>query len=100
MNRPNTMSEFITGGIGRVLLDWQLCLVIQDLVEHVRRVAHGARNDLGAVRRVLVRRPGVVRDPAAEAEVARQGSGVAGFDGDWEALTVRRRERATAPELG
>jgi hypothetical protein len=40
-----------------------------------------------------------VGDPAAEAEVARQSGRVARLDGDWEALTVRRRERATAPEL-
>jgi hypothetical protein len=49
-----------------VLLDWQLGFIVEDFVEHVGRVANGAGNDLRAVRRVLIRGPGVMSNPAAE----------------------------------
>jgi len=42
------------GGIGVVLLDPQLGLVIEQAIEHMRRIAHGGVNDLGMEGCVLI----------------------------------------------
>jgi hypothetical protein len=84
--------------VGRVLQDRQLGLVVEDLVEHIRRIADRRGDDLGTVLQELVRGPGVERHPLAVAEVARQGGGHPHLAGDGEPLAVGRRERPGAPE--
>ena len=42
------------GGIGIVLLDPQLGFVIEETIEHMRRIANGGVDDLGMKGRVLI----------------------------------------------
>ncbi len=60
----------VAGGVGGVLGDRQVGLVVENLVEHVGGVADGRHDHLAAVLRVLVARPGVEGDTPAVAEVA------------------------------
>ena len=49
-------------GVDRVLLDPQARLVVEQAVQHVRRLAGGGGDHLGVERAVLVRHMGVERD--------------------------------------
>jgi len=80
-----------------VLFDGQFGFVVQDLIQHVGRVAGRGGNRLAAVQRVLVGGPGVVREAASVPEVPRQSGGIASLDCHWKTLPVRGRERAGAP---
>ena len=44
-------------GVGRVLRDWQNCVVIEDPVQDVRRIADGRGDDLARALAVLIRGP-------------------------------------------
>jgi len=78
----------VAGGVGRVLLDRQLGLVVQDAVQHVGRVTNGGADDAGGVVGVLIARPDVERDAAAAAEVSRNRAGFGRVDADGVALAV------------
>src|SRR5271165_4810362 len=87
----------VTRRVRRVFQEWQLRLVVEDLVEDISRVADRGGDDLGAVLRELVCGPGVEGHPLAIAEVARQGRGHPHLAGDGEPLAVGQGQRAAAP---
>jgi hypothetical protein len=76
----------------------QLGFVVEDFIQHYRRVARRCRNNLRPELRVLIRSPGVEGQPAPIAEVARQRRRIGGLYRDREALTVGGRKRAATEQ--
>ena len=96
-------AEHLVGGasgVGEVLDDAQPRAVLEQPVQHVRRLGRGRRDDLGVERSELVRDMGVERDPGLVAvpgiDVAQRLAAAARA----EELPVRAGGGAVAPDPG
>ena len=90
----------VASGVGRVLEDRKIGLVIEDLVEDIGRVTNRRRDDLRPVLRVLVRGPGVESEAPSEAEIFWQRGRVLRRASNGESLAIGGGEGSTAPGLG